>query len=72
MLEGLRAQADHAKRYDFDLETGEGKEVELGECEDFLRLNLADEDYAYVSPLVVEAMGLGVQEVDVEETQTWW
>ena len=31
VLEGLRAEADHGKRYDFDLEIGEGKEVELGE-----------------------------------------
>ena len=43
--------------------------MELGDCEDFLRLNLADEDYAYVPPLVAEVMGLGVQEVELEEAQ---
>ena len=66
VLDGLLAEADHAKQYDIDLETGEGREVELGDCEDFLRLNLADEDYAYVPPLVAEAMGLGVQDVELE------
>ncbi|KAL6219460.1 hypothetical protein ACLB2K_007219 [Fragaria x ananassa] len=70
VLERLHTVADHAKQYDIDLETGEGKKVELGDCEDFLRLKLAYEDYAYMPPLVAEAMGLGVQEVDVEETDT--
>ena len=60
VLDGLLAEATYAKRFDIDLETGEGKEVELEECEDdFLRLNLADEDYAYVPPLVAKVMGLG-------------
>ena len=63
VLDGLLAEADHAMQYDIDLETREGREVELGDCDDFLRLNLADEDYAYVPPLVAEVMGLGVQEV---------
>ena len=40
--------------------------MELGDCEDFLRLNLADEDYAYVPPWMAEAMGLGVQDVELE------
>lgn len=70
VLDGLLVEADRAKQYDIDLETGEGREVELGECEDFLRLNLADEDYAYVPPLVAEVMSLGVQEVDLVEAQT--
>ena len=71
VLEGLCAEADHAKRYNINLEIGEGKEVELDECEDdFLRLKLADEDYAYVPPLVAEAMGLADQEVDIEEIET--
>ncbi|KAL6209998.1 hypothetical protein ACLB2K_020936 [Fragaria x ananassa] len=63
------AEADHAKQYDIDLETGEGRDVELGDCGDFLRFNLADEDYAYVPPLVAEVMGLGVQEVELGEAQ---
>nr|XP_011457681.1 PREDICTED: uncharacterized protein LOC105349532 [Fragaria vesca subsp. vesca] len=70
VLDGLLVEAAHAKRFDLDLETGEGKEVEFGKGEDdFVRLNLADEDYAYVPPLVAEVMGLGDQEVD-EETET--
>ena len=29
VLDGLLAEADQAKQYDIDLETGEGREVEL-------------------------------------------